>query len=88
MPPCSGSAWILRPDSTCVFKTENVGKGQRVESGLWNRDGALVRIVIGPPREPSKQSKFAFAASGDSLMSVEWDTTRFGAEGLGTLVRR
>jgi hypothetical protein len=78
----------VRPDSTCVFKTEFVGKGQRVESGTWRQDGAMVRIVIGPPREPSKQTRLAFAASGDSLVSAEWDTTRFGSEGLGTLVRR
>jgi hypothetical protein len=77
----------LRPDSTCVFKTEFVGKGAHVESGTWNRDGALVRVVIGPPRDPSKQTKFAFAASSDSLVSAEWDTTRFGSAGLGTLVR-
>jgi hypothetical protein len=77
----------LRPDSTCVFKTEVVGKGQHVESGFWKQDGVLIRIVIGPPRDPSKQTRFAFAASRDSLVSAQWDTTRFGAEGLGTLVR-
>lgn len=78
----------LRPDSTCVFKTEFVGKGERVESGRWSWDGALVSIVIGPPRDPSKQTTFAFAASRDSLVSAQWDTTRFGSEGLGTLVAR
>ena len=78
----------IRPDSSCVLKTEYLGKGERVESGVWSRDGELIRLVIGPPRDPSKQKRFAFTAGGDSLVGAEWDTAAYGALGLGTLRRR
>lgn len=78
----------LRPDSTCVLKTEFVGKGERTESGVWSLDARLVRILIGPPRDPSRQKRLAFVAGGDSLVSAEWDTVLYGSEGLRTLVRR
>jgi hypothetical protein len=77
----------IRPDGSCVLRTERVGKGMDIASGTWAAASGMIMVVLGRPDDPERRQDFSFVPVPEGVQCTRWNVATFGAEGPGVLAR-
>jgi len=79
----------LGADNSAVLRTELADKGMSTEKGTWSADGKAITVMLVERDGKAVNAFLAYDLQADQLVpAAGWDSTRWGAAGPPTLVKR
>jgi NlpE N-terminal domain len=75
---------VLNLNKSCTLTTEFVGSSQRpvVEMGTWRYRGGWVTVILTKANGRHEDNVIKFQRRGQDLLSVDFDRSRYGSQGL------